>query len=108
AGGGGAAGAAPDLRLLDRDRGRLPRLLPRLPGGRGRGRGGGSLAAGALPGDEADDRRRAGPAGDLRARADVMLRRRARLPVLAEIAGPAEGSRAWSLRRGGFARLEHG
>jgi Mrp family chromosome partitioning ATPase len=35
-----------------------------------------------------------------------MLRRRARLPVLAEIAGPAEGSRAWSLRREDFASLE--
>ena len=30
---------APDLRLLDRGRRRLPRLLPRLPGGRRRGRG---------------------------------------------------------------------
>ncbi len=58
AGGGGAPGPAPDLRLLDRGRRRLPRLLPRLPGGRRRGRGGRSLAAGALPGDEADDRRR--------------------------------------------------
>jgi Mrp family chromosome partitioning ATPase len=35
-----------------------------------------------------------------------MLRRRASLPVLAEIAGPAEGARAWSLRREGFASLE--
>jgi len=35
-----------------------------------------------------------------------MLRRRARLPVLAEIAGPAEGTRAWSLRREDFASLE--
>ena len=35
-----------------------------------------------------------------------MLRRRARLPVLAEIAGPAEGSRAWSLRQEDFASLE--
>ncbi len=35
-----------------------------------------------------------------------MLGRRARLPVLAEIAGPAEGSRAWSLRREDFASLE--
>jgi len=35
-----------------------------------------------------------------------MLRRRVRLPVLAEIAGPAEGSRAWSLRREDFASLE--
>jgi Mrp family chromosome partitioning ATPase len=35
-----------------------------------------------------------------------MLRRRARLPVLARIAGPAEGSRAWSLRREDFASLE--
>lgn len=34
-----------------------------------------------------------------------MLRGRARLPVLAEIAGPAE-ARAWSLRRGDFAGLE--
>ena len=55
---GGAAGAAPDLRLLDRGRRRLPRLLPRLPGGRRRGRGRRALAAGALPRDEADDRRR--------------------------------------------------
>lgn len=35
-----------------------------------------------------------------------MLRRRAKLPVLAEIAGPAEGARAWSLRREAFAALE--
>jgi Mrp family chromosome partitioning ATPase len=35
-----------------------------------------------------------------------MLRRRARLPVLAAIAGPAEGTRAWSLRREDFASLE--
>lgn len=35
-----------------------------------------------------------------------MLRRRAKLPVLAEIAGPAEGARAWSLRREDFAALE--
>jgi Mrp family chromosome partitioning ATPase len=35
-----------------------------------------------------------------------MLRRRAKLPVLAEIAGPAEGSRAWSLRRDDFLGLE--
>ena len=35
-----------------------------------------------------------------------MLRRRARLPVLAEISGPAEGARAWSLRREDFAVLE--
>jgi Mrp family chromosome partitioning ATPase len=34
-----------------------------------------------------------------------MLRGRARLPVLAEIAGPAEGTRAWSLRRGDFEAL---
>jgi Mrp family chromosome partitioning ATPase len=34
-----------------------------------------------------------------------MLRRRPRLPVLAQIAGPAEGSRAWSLRREDFASL---
>jgi Mrp family chromosome partitioning ATPase len=34
-----------------------------------------------------------------------MLRRRARLPVLAEIAGPPE-ARAWSLRRDDFAGLE--
>ena len=46
---GRAPGAAPDLRLLDRGRRRLPRLLPRLPGGRRRGRGGRALAAGALP-----------------------------------------------------------
>ena len=35
-----AARPAPALRLRDRDRGRLPRLLPRLPGRRRRGRGG--------------------------------------------------------------------
>ena len=35
-----------------------------------------------------------------------MLRRRARLPLLAQIAGPAEGTRAWSLRREDFASLE--
>ena len=46
---GGPPGAAPDLRLLDRGRRRLPRLLPRLPGGRRRGGGGRALAAGALP-----------------------------------------------------------
>lgn len=34
-----------------------------------------------------------------------MLRGRARLPVLAEIAGPAEGARAWSLRRSDFEAL---
>lgn len=34
-----------------------------------------------------------------------MLRGRARLPLLAEIAGPAPGSGAWSLRRGDFERL---
>jgi len=32
--------------------------------------------------------------------------RRGRLPVLAEIAGPPEGARAWSLRRSDFAGLE--
>ncbi|MGN6217614.1 MAG: hypothetical protein ACTHN7_11770 [Solirubrobacterales bacterium] len=35
-----------------------------------------------------------------------MLRRRARLPVLAEISGPADGSRAWALRRADFRSLE--
>lgn len=35
-----------------------------------------------------------------------MLRGRARLPLLAEIAGPADGARAWSLRRGDFESLE--
>jgi polysaccharide biosynthesis transport protein len=35
-----------------------------------------------------------------------MLRRRSRLSVLAEIAGPAEGARAWSLRREDFAGIE--
>jgi Mrp family chromosome partitioning ATPase len=35
-----------------------------------------------------------------------MLRGRARLPVLARIAGPPEGARAWSLRRGDFEALE--
>ena len=37
--------AAPDLRLLDGGRRRLPRLLPRLPGGRRRGGGGRSARA---------------------------------------------------------------
>lgn len=35
-----------------------------------------------------------------------MLRSRSRLPVLAQIAGPAEGARAWSLRRSDFVGLE--
>src|SRR5689334_19907252 len=35
-----------------------------------------------------------------------MLRRRAKLPVLVEIAGPADGDRAWALRRTDFASLE--
>jgi Mrp family chromosome partitioning ATPase len=35
-----------------------------------------------------------------------MLRGRTRLPLLAEIAGPPEGARAWSLRRGDFEALE--
>lgn len=35
-----------------------------------------------------------------------MLRRRAKLPLLAEVAGPAEGARAWSLRREDFVALE--
>jgi Mrp family chromosome partitioning ATPase len=34
-----------------------------------------------------------------------MLRGRARLPLLAEIAGPAEGTRSWSLRRDDFVAL---
>ena len=34
-----------------------------------------------------------------------MLRRRARLPVLAEISGPPEGARAWSLRRADYESL---
>jgi Mrp family chromosome partitioning ATPase len=34
-----------------------------------------------------------------------MLRGRTRLPLLAEIAGPAPGAAAWSLRRGDFERL---
>ncbi|HEX8050429.1 MAG TPA: hypothetical protein VF504_03095 [Solirubrobacterales bacterium] len=34
------------------------------------------------------------------------MRGRSRLPVLAQIAGPAEGARAWSLRRSDFAALE--
>jgi Mrp family chromosome partitioning ATPase len=34
-----------------------------------------------------------------------MRRGRARLPLLAEIAGPAPGAAAWSLRRGDFERL---
>jgi polysaccharide biosynthesis transport protein len=35
-----------------------------------------------------------------------MLRGRRRLPVLAEVSGPPEGSRAWSLRRRDFESLE--
>lgn len=35
-----------------------------------------------------------------------MLRSRSRLPVLAKIDGPPEGTRAWSLRRGDFASLD--
>jgi Mrp family chromosome partitioning ATPase len=35
-----------------------------------------------------------------------MLRGRSRLPVLAQIAGPSEETRAWSLRRADFAGLE--
>lgn len=35
-----------------------------------------------------------------------MLRGRSRLPVLAEISGPADGTRGWSLRREDFAALE--
>jgi Mrp family chromosome partitioning ATPase len=35
-----------------------------------------------------------------------MLRGRARLPLLAEIAGPAEGTRAWALRRSDFEALD--
>jgi Mrp family chromosome partitioning ATPase len=35
-----------------------------------------------------------------------MLRGRSRLPVLAQISGPPEGARAWSLRRSDFESLE--
>jgi Mrp family chromosome partitioning ATPase len=35
-----------------------------------------------------------------------MLRSRTRVPLLAEISGPPEGARAWSLRRGDFEALE--
>jgi Mrp family chromosome partitioning ATPase len=35
-----------------------------------------------------------------------MLRGRTRLPLLAEVSGPPEGARAWSLRRGDFEALE--
>jgi len=35
-----------------------------------------------------------------------MLRGRARLPLLAEIAGPAEGARSWALRRADFEALD--
>jgi Mrp family chromosome partitioning ATPase len=35
-----------------------------------------------------------------------MLRGRSRLPVLAQIEGPADGARAWSLRRSDFEALE--
>jgi Mrp family chromosome partitioning ATPase len=35
-----------------------------------------------------------------------MLGRRARLPVLAEISGPPEGARSWSLRRSDYESLE--
>ena len=86
--GGRAPRAAPDLRLLDRGRRRLPRLLPRLPGGRRRGGGGRARAPGALPADEADDRRLARPARDLRSRADVMLGRARDPPV----AGPPDAA----------------
>ena len=88
--GGGAARPAPDLHLLDRGRGRLPRLLPRLPGGRRRGGGGRAGAAGALPADDADDRRLARAARDLRSRADVMLGRAAEAAGAGP--GPARGS----------------
>lgn len=35
-----------------------------------------------------------------------MLRARSRLPLLAEVSGPPEGARAWSLRRSDFEALE--
>ena len=56
---------------------------------------------------EAHDRRVAGPAGHLRPRADVMLRRRGKPPVLAEIsASPAPGdARPGTLRRADFEAL---
>ena len=62
-----------------------------------------ALAAGALPGDEADDRRRARAAGDLGARADVMLRRarQAARPGRDRRRRPGD-ARAWSLRRDDF------
>ena len=84
--------AAPDLRLLDRRRRRLPRLLPRLPGGRRRGRGRRGLAPRPLPADQADDRRRPRPARHLGPGADVK--------PLAEIRGRSRDSvRAGTLRR---------
>ena len=85
-------GAAPDLRLLDRGRSGLPRLLPRLQGDRRGGRGRRALAPGARPARQAHDRRLARTARDLGSRADVMLRRRAKHPVLAEIPVRRDGS----------------
>ncbi len=55
---GGAPGAAPDVRLRNRDRSRLSRLLPRLPGGRRR-TGDRARPFGPLRGGQADDRHHA-------------------------------------------------
>ncbi len=77
--------AAPDLHLRDRRRRRFPRLLPRLPGRRRRGGGRRAFAAGTLPADDAHDRRFTWSARHLRPGADVMLGRRNKQPVLAEV-----------------------
>ena len=86
-GGGRAPGPAPDLRLLDRRRRRLPRLLPRLPGDRRRGRGCRGRAPGALPADQAHDRRLSRAARNLRPGADVNDARRDPRPLLPRRAG---------------------
>ena len=97
--GGRAAGAAPDLRLLDRRRRRLPRLLPRLPGRRRRGRGGRALAPGALPARRSGRSPAASACSGSRRRSGCDGRVGAnKLPVLAEIAGLRPGDPAqWGL-----------
>ena len=98
--GGRAPGAAPDLRLLDRGRRRLPRLLPRLPGGRRRGRGGRALAAGALPADEADDRRaRSACSGSPRPSGCDAAAGAASCPSWPRSPARRRRARAWALRR---------
>ncbi len=69
-GSGGAPCPAPAGGLRDRDRGRLSRLLPRLPGGWGR-RGPRAGPARDLRGGEAGDRPHPGPARRERPRPDV-------------------------------------